>query len=34
MSQISFANIAITAMATTVGNNIIELEDEKERFWI
>ena len=32
MSQISFANIAITAMATTVGNNIIELEDEKERF--
>ncbi|MBU0633338.1 ketoacyl-ACP synthase III [bacterium] len=32
MSQISFANIAVTAMATTVGNNIINLEDEKERF--
>ena len=32
MSQISFDNIAITAMATTVGNNIINLENEKERF--
>ena len=32
MSKISFENIAVTAMATTVGNNIIELEKEKERF--
>lgn len=32
MSKIRFENIAITAMATTVGNIIIDLEDEKERF--
>lgn len=32
MSHISFENIAITAMVTTVGNQIIDLEDEKERF--
>ncbi len=32
MSQISFSNIAITAIVTTVGNNIINIEDEKERF--
>lgn len=32
MSQIRFENIAITAMVTTVGNNIIKLENEKERF--
>jgi 3-oxoacyl-[acyl-carrier-protein] synthase III len=32
MSKISFKNIAVTAMATTVGNNIVELEKEKERF--
>lgn len=32
MSHISFTNIAITAMVTTVGNQIIALEDEKERF--
>jgi len=32
MSHISFSNIAMTAMATTVGSQIIALEDEKERF--
>jgi 3-oxoacyl-[acyl-carrier-protein] synthase-3 len=32
MSRISFKNIAITAITTTVGNNILALEDEKERF--
>lgn len=32
MAQISFENIAISAIVTTVGNNVIKLEDEKERF--
>ncbi len=32
MSKAVFQNIAITAIATTVGDNVIKLQDEKERF--
>jgi 3-oxoacyl-[acyl-carrier-protein] synthase-3 len=32
MSRISFKDIAVSAISTTVGSNIIALEDEKERF--
>lgn len=32
MPQLSFENISITAIVTTLGSNIINLEDEKERF--
>jgi 3-oxoacyl-[acyl-carrier-protein] synthase-3 len=32
MPKLTFENIAITAMVTTVGNKIIKLEDEKEHF--
>lgn len=32
MSKASFKDIAITAMVTTVGDNVVYLKDEKERF--
>lgn len=32
MPKLTFENIAITATVTTVGDNLVKLEDEKERF--